>query len=84
MPGTDPSQSGDRARGRPFVLLVEDEESIAEPFARALGRNGFDTTVARTGAEALELARTLEPDVLLLDLALPDADGRDICRHVRR
>jgi two-component system, OmpR family, response regulator RegX3 len=68
----------------PSVLLVEDEESIAEPFAHALRRSGFRTTVARTGAEALELARSLEPDVLLLDLALPDADGRDICRQVRR
>ena len=69
---------------RPSVLLVEDEESITEPFAHALGRSGFETTVARTGAEALELARTIVPDVLLLDLALPDADGRDICRQLRR
>ena len=73
---TDPS--------RPSVLLVEDEESIAEPFARALRRSGFRTTVARTGGEALELATRLDPDVLLLDLALPDADGRDICRQLRR
>lgn len=65
------------------VLLVEDERSIAEPFASALRRSGFDTAVAHTGAEALaELARA-KPDVVLLDLSLPDADGRDICRRLR-
>ena len=84
MPRADAIPMSESDRGRPSVLLVEDEESIAEPFAHALGRSGFRTTVARTGAEALELARRLEPDVLLLDLALPDADGRDICRRLRR
>ena len=67
-----------------LVLLVEDEQSIADPFARALGRKGFRTTVARTGAEAIGLAAQLEPDVVLLDLALPDGDGRDVCRALRR
>jgi two-component system, OmpR family, response regulator RegX3 len=67
-----------------LVLVVEDEESISEPFARALSRVGFRTSVARTGREALELASTLAPDVVLLDLALPDQDGRDVCRQLRR
>jgi two-component system, OmpR family, response regulator RegX3 len=80
----DTSSAGATDPSRPSVLLVEDEESIAEPFARSLSRSGFRTTVARTGAEALELAARLKPDVLLLDLALPDADGRDICRELRR
>ena len=66
------------------VLLVEDESSIAEPFARALERSGFHTTVAHTGAEAIELASRVEPQVVLLDLALPDCDGRDVCRELRR
>jgi DNA-binding response OmpR family regulator len=66
------------------VLLVEDEESIADPFARALTRSGLRTTVARTGADALRMAASVAPDVVLLDLALPDADGRDICRQLRR
>ena len=65
------------------VVLVEDEESIAEPFAKALMRAGLQTTVARTGAEAMELVRELRPDVVLLDLALPDANGRDVCRQLR-
>jgi DNA-binding response OmpR family regulator len=77
-------QTTQRQLSLPSVLLVEDEQSIAEPFANALRRSGFETTVARTAAEALELAKRIEPDVLLLDLALPDADGRDICRQLRR
>ena len=65
------------------VLVVEDEPSIADPFARALLRGGFCPTVARTGAEALQAVREHAPDVVLLDLALPDADGRDVCRQIR-
>jgi DNA-binding response OmpR family regulator len=68
----------------PSVLLVEDERSIAEPFAQALARRGFHTTVACTGSEGIRLATTLDPDVVLLDLALPDTDGRDVCRRLRR
>ncbi len=67
----------------PTVLLVEDEQSIAEPFASALTRSGFRAEIARTGAEALAKAEELQPDVVLLDLALPDADGRDVCRRLR-
>ncbi len=70
------------ATGR--VLLVEDELSIAEPFAQALGRSGFETTIAPTAGEALQLAKTTDPDVVLLDLTLPDGDGRDVCRELRR
>jgi two-component system, OmpR family, response regulator RegX3 len=68
----------------PSILLVEDEQSIADPFANALTRSGFRTTIARTGGEALQLAAAIEPDVVLLDLALPDLDGRDVCRRLRR
>jgi two-component system, OmpR family, response regulator RegX3 len=77
------SAAGNDQRG-PLVLLVEDEDSISQPFASALARVGFRTRVARTGHEALELASALRPDVVLLDLALPDQDGRDVCRRLRR
>jgi DNA-binding response OmpR family regulator len=66
------------------VLLVEDEQSIAAPFASALVRGGFRITIARTGAEALSLVSRVDPDVVLLDLSLPDTDGRDVCRQLRR
>jgi two-component system, OmpR family, response regulator RegX3 len=66
------------------VLLVEDEQSIAEPFAQALERNGFSPTIAATASDALRLAGEIEPDVVLLDLTLPDGDGRDVCRELRK
>jgi two-component system, OmpR family, response regulator RegX3 len=68
----------------PRILYVEDEPAIAEPMAKALERAGFEAVTARTAAEALALDERLEPDLLLLDLALPDGDGRDVCREVRR
>ncbi len=66
------------------ILLVEDEASISEPLCSALEREGFVPVVARTAAEALELADRAEPDAILLDLMLPDGDGRDVCREIRR
>ena len=69
---------------RPRILLVEDEASIAEPFASALRREGFEPTVTARGDEALRLAREAPPDLVLLDLTLADGDGRDVCRELRR
>jgi DNA-binding response OmpR family regulator len=69
---------------RPRILLVEDEESISDPFSRALAREGFEPVVARTAADALKLAALVDPELVLLDLMLPDGDGRDVCRELRR
>jgi two-component system response regulator RegX3 len=66
------------------ILVVEDEASISEPFAEALRRAGFEPVVTRTAAGALELAASSDPDLVMLDLALPDGDGRDVCRELRR
>jgi two-component system response regulator RegX3 len=65
------------------ILLVEDEESISEPLAAALQRDGFAPDVAATGAEGLEAFRTRSPDLVLLDVMLPDGDGRDVLREIR-
>ena len=70
--------------GRPTVLVVEDQESITTPLAEALERDGFEPQVAGTAAEALELFRRLRPDLVLLDLMLPDGSGFDVCRELRR
>jgi DNA-binding response OmpR family regulator len=70
------------ARAR--ILFVEDEASISEPFSRALTREGFEPIVARTAREALALAERMPPDLVLLDLNLPDGDGRDVARELRR
>ncbi len=66
------------------ILFVEDEEAISAPFCRVLEREGFEAVVAGTAAEAMELAERVEPDLVLLDLTLPDGDGRDVCRALRR
>ena len=66
------------------ILFVEDEPSISDPFSKALAREGFEAVVARTGHEALALADRLDPDLVLLDLNLPDTDGRDVARELRR
>ncbi|MGA8805175.1 MAG: response regulator transcription factor [Solirubrobacterales bacterium] len=66
------------------ILFVEDEAAIFEPFSRALRRNGFEPVVARTAAEALESAGRVDPALVLLDLNLPDGDGSDVCRTLRK
>jgi two-component system response regulator RegX3 len=70
--------------GRRTILLVEDEESIIEPLTAALAREGFDARPARSAAEALELAPRLAPDLVLLDVMLPDGSGFDVLRELRR
>jgi two-component system response regulator RegX3 len=63
--------------------MVEDEESITVPLAEALVREGFDTQVAGTVLEALELTERRLPDLVLLDVMLPDGSGYDVCRRLR-
>ena len=65
------------------ILLIEDEEAISEPLAAALAREGFETLVAGTAAKGLELFAGRAPDLVLLDVMLPDGDGRDILRRIR-
>lgn len=71
------------AAPRPSILLVEDESSIAIPFASALRREGFEPTIAGTAAEARKAWRSSAPDLVILDLTLPDGDGRQLCGEVR-
>ena len=65
------------------MLLVEDEASISEPFSRALEREGFVPTVVSTLAAARGAIDEREPDIVLLDLMLPDGDGRELARELR-
>ena len=65
------------------ILLIEDEDAISEPLAAALAREGFDTLVAGTAARGLELFAARTPDLVLLDVMLPDGDGRDLLRRIR-
>src|SRR3954454_7920363 len=78
------SYHGDTGSGRRTILLVEDEPAIAEPLAETLTREGFHLEVAGTAADALDAAARVRPDLILLDLMLPDGSGYDVCREVRR
>ncbi len=65
------------------ALIVEDDPDQAELVSRLVRLRKFDPIVVGTGSSALEMARTLQPSVVLLDLMLPDASGFDICRSLR-
>jgi len=66
------------------ILLVEDDEAIAEPLARSLRRDGHDVMVVERGARALEQVGEGPVDLVILDLGLPDMDGVEVCRRLRR
>ncbi|MBD0023336.1 response regulator [Gordonia pseudamarae] len=65
------------------VLLAEDDTAIAEPLARALGREGYGCQVVTDGAQALEHAQDSRYELLILDLGLPEIDGLEVCRRIR-
>lgn len=65
------------------TLLVEDDPNIVDMIRVNLAVRGFQTMVATTGARALKLLETEAPDIILLDLMLPDVDGFDLCRQIR-
>jgi len=67
-----------------LVLIVEDEESIAAPLSEALRLEGFHTVVAPTASEGMRRVRDDPPDLVLLDVMLPDGDGREVLRELRR
>jgi two-component system, OmpR family, response regulator RegX3 len=71
------------AHAKRTILLVEDEESITTPLAEALERDGFHTEIAHTVADGLAKGRTVRPDLVLLDIGLPDGSGLDVCRELR-
>lgn len=65
------------------ILLVEDEESISQPLAFLLEREGYRVTVSGDGNAALEAFGTVSPDLVLLDLMLPGLPGTEVCRAIR-
>ena len=65
------------------ILVVEDDPSIAKLLRLSLERDGYDIAHAPTGAQALDLVEDWSPDVVLLDLMLPDVSGREVARQIR-
>lgn len=69
---------------REHVLIVEDEENIQELIEYNLSREGFRTSIAGSGEDALKKARSERIDLVLLDLMLPGMDGLDVCRALKK
>jgi two-component system KDP operon response regulator KdpE len=65
------------------ALLVEDDPNIVDLIRSNLAVRGFDTVVCTDGTKAIQLLETEEPDIVLLDLMLPDSDGFELCRQIR-
>lgn len=66
------------------VLVVDDEAALADIIASYLKREGFEATTVNDGITAVEVARTLRPDLIVLDLMLPGLDGIEVCKEVRK
>ena len=65
------------------ILIVDDEEHLADALAHNLQFEGFSTTVAFDGEEGLSLARTIQFDLVILDIMMPKLDGLEVCRRLR-
>lgn len=76
--------SAEESRERPLVLVVEDNPHDWEIYGKILWYNGFDVLYAAQGSEGLRLCREHRPDLLLLDVGLPDMTGLDLCAEIRR
>ncbi len=66
------------------ILVVEDEKALQETLAYNLVHEGYEVTVAGDGETAIEKARTIHPDLLILDIMLPGKDGFEVCRILRQ
>lgn len=66
------------------ILVVDDEAVLMETIAYNLEQAGYQVTTVSDGASALEAARRETPDLIILDLMLPEMDGLEVCRHLRR
>lgn len=65
------------------VLIIDDDFAMTELLRQALEPNSFEVFTARTGTEGIDAARSLKPEVVVLDLMLPGMDGWEVCREIR-
>jgi len=68
----------------PRVLVVEDEQDVAELIRYNLAKEGYDVVVVGNGAEALKRAREIKPEVILLDIMVPQLNGWEVCRRLKQ
>ena len=66
------------------VLVVDDDPYILMSLEFLMKKNGYDVLVARNGIEALALVDKQKPDVILLDIMMPDVDGYEICKYIKK
>lgn len=78
-----PAPRAERPASFHRVLLAEDHSAVAQSFARLLTARGSQVEIARTGPEALALARRFRPDLIFVDIGLPDMDGFEVARRLR-
>lgn len=67
----------------PHVLVIDDEQQILRALRTILGQQNYKVTTAGTAEDGLAFATTTQPDIIILDLGLPDMSGVDVCRHIR-
>jgi len=65
------------------VLVIDDDEAITELLSMLLKTHGFEVIASNSGVEGIKLAQERHPHVVLLDLMMPDKDGREVCRTIR-
>ncbi|MBI5354439.1 MAG: response regulator [Chloroflexi bacterium] len=65
------------------ILVIDDDIAITELMSMLLKTHGFEVITANTGVEGIELAKKNSPNVILLDLMMPDIDGREVCKAIR-
>jgi len=68
---------------RPHIVVVDDDERIISMLRRSLAFEGYEVTTAGNGAEGLKTLLTVEPDLIILDVMMPQIDGWEVCRRVR-
>ncbi len=68
---------------QPTILVIDDEQQILRAMRTILGQHNYRVITASSGEEGLALAAASLPDVIILDLGLPDMDGKDVCEHLR-
>jgi two-component system catabolic regulation response regulator CreB len=71
-------------RMRPRILIVDDEPAIVDTIQYALATEGFDTRCLSAGAQVLNVLDTEDIDLVILDIGLPDINGLELCKHIRR
>jgi len=81
--GTVSSDARDGAQARPRLLVVEDDPNIVELLSASLRFAGFEVAAATNGADAVASARQARPDLVVLDVMLPDLDGFEVIRRMR-